>query len=448
MKINKAYVPFFTSSHRYAVLVGGAGSGKSVCVAQKLLLRLVSEEGHRILVCRKIKATLRASAWCLLADLIAMYKLQNEFTISKTTLTITHLPTGNQILFAGLDDPEKIKSITGITSVWCEEATELTERDFNQLELRVRGETKNYKQFIITFNPTDERHWLKKRFFDTSDEQVLTLKTTYRDNAFLDADYKKHLTERIKSNENLYKIYALGLWGRNNTGGEFYKSFRASRHVQKASYNPSLPLHLTFDFNVNPYLTCAIWQVQGKQCVQINEICLSSPYNTTRQVCKEFAKQYSQHSAGLFIYGDPAGLSTDTRSGKGHNDFTIITAELALYHPSLRVGRSSPSVAIRGSFINAIMDSNYAGIQLIVAEKCSNTINDYLYLKENSDGTKLKEKTRNPDTGVTYEKYGHCSDANDYFICTAFAAEYERYMRGERPLSVTLGKTTETGNWY
>src|SRR6185437_5605655 len=102
MKINEAYIPFFTSSYRYAVLMGGAGSGKSVSAAQKLLFRITTEAGHRILVCRKVKATLRASAYQLLVDLIAMHNLQGEFTISKTTLAITHVPTGNQILFAGL----------------------------------------------------------------------------------------------------------------------------------------------------------------------------------------------------------------------------------------------------------------------------------------------------------------------------------------------------------
>ena len=122
-------------------------------------------------------------------------------------MRFTHNPTGNEILCAGMDDPEKIKSIAGITSVWCEEATELDELDFNQLELRVRGETSNYKQFIITFNPISEQHWLKRRFFDAPDSDTYLLHTTYKDNAFLDADYIKHLTERVKANPNLHKVY-------------------------------------------------------------------------------------------------------------------------------------------------------------------------------------------------------------------------------------------------
>jgi phage terminase large subunit len=129
-----------------------------------------------------------------------------------------HNLTGNEIILYGMDDPEKIKSIAGITGVWCEEATELNEGDFNQLELRVRGETENYKQFILTFNPINEDHWLKKRFFDSHDSDVFTLRTTFLDNAFLDDDYKKHLKERVRLNENLYKIYVLGEWGSEGDG--------------------------------------------------------------------------------------------------------------------------------------------------------------------------------------------------------------------------------------
>ena len=121
-------------------------------------------------------------------------------------MRFTHNPTGNELILHGMDDQEKIKSIAGITSVWCEEATELDELDFNQLELRVRGETATYKQFIITFNPISETHWIKARFFDNPDSDTLLLNTTYKDYHFLDADYIKHLTERVRNNENLYKV--------------------------------------------------------------------------------------------------------------------------------------------------------------------------------------------------------------------------------------------------
>lgn len=218
MKVNEAFIPFLQSDKRYAVLLGGAGAGKSIAAVQKLILRITTERNHRILCVRKVANTLRNSIFQALKDHIAQYDLTSEFVINKSEMRFKHTLTGNEIILYGLDDPEKIKSIAGITGVWCEEATELNEEDFNQLELRVRGKTTNYKQFILTFNPISEDHWLKKRFFDAIDEDVYTLKTTFLDNAFLDDEYKKHLKERVRLNENLYKIYVLGEWGSEGDG--------------------------------------------------------------------------------------------------------------------------------------------------------------------------------------------------------------------------------------
>jgi phage terminase large subunit len=440
VEINEAYVPFFESQHRYAVLMGGAGSAKSVSAHQKTILRITTEENHRFLAIRKVKNTLRSSVYQLFYDLILKYDLEKEFHINKTEMRFLHLLTGNEIICVGLDDPEKIKSIAGITSVLVEEATELEEKDFNQLELRVRGETTNYKQFTICFNPIDEQHWLKKRFFDTEDDQVFKLKTTYRDNAFLDEDYVKHLTQRVISNENLYKVYVLGEWGRISIGGEFYKKFKFSKQVKSIVYNPDLALHISFDFNVNPYMTCTIWQMSNKILYQIGEICAKSPNNTTKGVCREFERRYYSHDSGLFIYGDPSGKQEDTRSEKGYNDFRIIEKELERFKPVFRVASKAPPVVMRGNFINTIFEANFEGIEIYIDEKCNNTINDYVYLKEASDGTKLKEKAKDPDTGVQYEKFGHCSDANDYLICEAFSAEFSIYQRGTRKLEYTIGR--------
>ena len=212
------------------------------------------------------------------------------------------------------------------------------------------------------------------------------------------------------------------------SGGEFYKGFDRTKHVGKCSYDSSLPLHITFDFNVQPYVTLCVWQIAGKQARQIDEICLASPRNNTYAVCREFKRKYQGHEAGLFVYGDPSGKHADTRNQKGYNDFTIISSELKDYKPSLRIASKAPAVVMRGNFINAILEQNFADIQISFHENCKNTIADYLYLKESSDGTKHKEKTQ--ENGVSFEKYGHCSDANDYFLCEAFKNEFSRYLRG------------------
>ena len=219
------------------------------------------------------------------------------------------------------------------------------------------------------------------------------------------------------------------------TGGEFYKDFDESNNVKKLRYDNSIPLHITFDFNVNPYMTLCIWQLIGGKAGQINEICLKSPRNTTAATCKEFINQYFNHEAGVFIYGDPAGKHEDTRSEKGFNDFKIIERELKQFHPQLRVASVAPSVVMRGRFINALFLGKVEGLSLEIGDNCTNTVADYNFVKEAQDGTKAKKKFKDTMTGVSFEKYGHTSDANDYFITFVFKAEFQRFIKGnEKPV--------------
>jgi len=209
---NEAYHSYYTDDSRYVLYYGGAGSGKSVFAAQKHMVRILNEPNHRILVVRKVARTLRHSVFALFRDLIAEWGLTKLFKVNKSDMEITCV-NGNQILFAGLDDVEKLKSITGITSIWIEEASEIAESDFNQLDLRLRGKSKNYKQITLTFNPISALSWLKAHFFDVSRPNVTKLKTTYKDNRFIDKEYKEMIEELANKDHVLYQIYALGEWG-------------------------------------------------------------------------------------------------------------------------------------------------------------------------------------------------------------------------------------------
>ena len=119
------------------------------------------------------------------------------------------LPNGSVFYFLGLDDPEKIKSIVDIGDVWCEESTELLEEDFDQLVLRARAVVPN-RQFFLSFNPISKANWCYKRWFIRQDKEALVLKTTYKDNKFLDKDYIASLERMIETNPVYYRIYALG----------------------------------------------------------------------------------------------------------------------------------------------------------------------------------------------------------------------------------------------
>jgi len=260
VQVNEVYLPLFENEDRYLVLYGSAGSGKSVFAADKIVARTVGQAGHRFLVIRKVANTIRSSAYQLIIDRISEFGLRSEFDVNKTEMRITHRPTGNEILMGGLDDVEKLKSITGITGVWIEEATEITSDDFDQIDLRLRGETLNYKQIILSFNPIDERHWLKQRFFDNTPEFCTVVKTTYRDNEFLDDEYKRTLELKAKVNPNYYRIYVLGEWGREDIDKPFIYNFERSKHVGKVTMEDK-ELRFSTDFNFNPFATivCQMW---------------------------------------------------------------------------------------------------------------------------------------------------------------------------------------------
>jgi len=213
MLINPCYYQLLWSVCRYLVLYGGAGSGKSVFVAQKLVYRIVNEPGHRILCVRKVARTIRESTFALICSVISQWGLTKLFKINKSDMTITYRPNGNQFIFAGLDDVEKLKSIFDITGIWIEEASEINFDDFSQLDLRLRGFTLNYKQIILSFNPIIESHWLKGHFFDNTVANCLTLRTTYLDNQFIDAEYRQVLESLRETNPNYFRVYGLGEWG-------------------------------------------------------------------------------------------------------------------------------------------------------------------------------------------------------------------------------------------
>lgn len=212
---NDRFYPLYSNKDRYLVLMGGGGSGKSVFTAQKIILRMLTEQKHRILVLRKVAKTMRESVFMELKNAIHRWGLGKLFKIPKGTSSELHIScvNGNEILFAGLDDVEKLKSISGVTSVWMEEASECTPEDFRQLDIRLRGKTQNYKQMMITFNPIDINHWLKREFFDKPKPNAKTLHSTYKNNKFLDDDAIKVLEAFKETDPYFYQVYCLGEWG-------------------------------------------------------------------------------------------------------------------------------------------------------------------------------------------------------------------------------------------
>ena len=202
------YRPYFKDySHRVNVFYGGAGSGKSKFVVQKMLYKLLNDK-RKCLVIRKVGATIRESIFAEFKTLIADLGIYNQCSINKSDMSI-ELPNGSIFIFKGLDDSEKVKSIQGIDDIIIEEATELTEGDFTQLNLRLRSKKTN-QQIHIMFNPVSKVNWVYKLFFEKEYKGALILKTTYKDNPFLPSDYIESIENMKNTNYALWDIYANG----------------------------------------------------------------------------------------------------------------------------------------------------------------------------------------------------------------------------------------------
>lgn len=215
---NECYLPYLEDfSTRIIVFYGGAGSGKSFFIAQRLVYKALKDT-RKILVLRKVNRTTKTSTFQLLLDTLVQFGIMDKCRINRTDFSIT-LPNGSQFLCMGLDDPEKIKSITGLTDAWLEEATEFTLDDFSQVNLRIRDPKAANQQIVLSFNPVSKANWCYLQFFaDNPDllefrRSVTVVHTNYQDNRFLPQEYVESLLQMKKTNPVYYKIYALGEFG-------------------------------------------------------------------------------------------------------------------------------------------------------------------------------------------------------------------------------------------
>lgn len=215
---NKVYLPMFRRKEEFLHYFGSAGSGKSRFIAQKEIALSFdpNRKNRKTLVIRKVATTLKDSVYAELKTVIYDWNLETQFDIYKSPLGIVNKLTGVQFVFIGLDDVEKVKSISGVDRIWIEEATELDSRkELDQLRLRLRGF--NQVQISLSYNPTDEHHWLNTEIHQIKPENHFILHTTYRDNEKLlakDKTYAASIESLAESNPNYYRVYGLGFWGK------------------------------------------------------------------------------------------------------------------------------------------------------------------------------------------------------------------------------------------
>jgi hypothetical protein len=432
------------ASERFAfILFGGAmGGGKTFWGLSGLLIMCEIFPKSRWCVIREDLEKIRTTT------IPSFKKLNASGRLRESPYEYTH-PNGSVILFKGenYDNDKELQWLKGleVNGFLFEEINECQQMTLDIAFGRAgRWECEPRPKPIIlaTCNPTN--NWVKKLVFDKWKEKALPQTWLYIPSRITDNPY---LTEEYKVNlENMpryqYEVFVNGNWDiQLKTGGEFYKCFELEKHVGRCKYDPALPIHMSWDENVHPYLPCGLFQIKEKAVSMFDEIAGADPNNTISAVCREFIRRYPHHASGLLIYGDATANKEDTKLEKGYNFYRLIMEAFDQYRPNLRVLNSNPSVRMRGNWINTVLEKELGGISILIDEKCTNTINDFILTKEHSDGNqKLKEMFTDPLTKIRYQKQGHFTDLTDYLLCSAFADDFVKYQRGGKMIVPTTGK--------
>lgn len=341
--VNDAYIPYLNDTTRTQIFFGGSSSGKSFFLAQRVVMDVL--KGHNYLIVRNVANTIKRSVYNQIVKTIIDFNLSEVFQMSKSEMVITCKRNNRQILFGGLDDPEKLKSITPIdgviTDIWIEEATETAREAYKQLTKRLRGATPDGigKRIIFSFNPILQTHWIYQEFFWNWDDSknlyksddLLILKTTYKDNKFL-TDEDIYALEH-ETDPYFYNVYTLGNWG--VLGKVIFKNWRTE---DLSDVIPSFDnIYNGIDFGAtdpNAFIRVHVNEGQ-KQIFVFNE------YKKSNTLIDELAEELNNRiSKDEFIVGDPQGAQ-------------------------------------------AILELNNRGITVIPAKKGPNSINDGIsWLKE------------------------------------------------------------------
>lgn len=471
-----AYYPAYVTNRRYVNIWGGRGSGKSHEIAGKLVVvRLLCYPDYNWLIIRKIYNTLRSSTFVEIEAYIKEWDLTPFFKITKSPLRIECLLNGNVANFAGMDDSEKLKSIHNIKGILWEEAMEIDNfEDFDRLDKSLRAPIKLPRyyelQHFLLFNPENKNHWIYKIFHDADPQieakymyyrtRAFYLRTTYRDNHFLSPEFGQLLEADKHSNPERYRIDANGEWGVLPSVGLFYKEFAYDKIVVRdlhKSYDRGKPLFLTFDFNVAPYISLSVHQVNtdgnALQIDQLREFCLTEngKVGKIEETLRAFLQEYQYHLGTIYITGDRSGHSKKTNA---ETDFATILEQLrpsqkqaahfgvnktmydifecAFNVENLTKSSANPRLYLRQLLFQEIHkgELKYRGQSTVIGsigmglpihqridDTCYQTIRDYQEVKESIVEAHTKSDRDKNRT--------HTSDANDYLYCTLFAVELE-----------------------
>lgn len=395
--IGKGYKEFWHFKGRYRVVKGSRASKKSKTTALWYIWNMMKYPDANTLVIRKTFRTLKDSCYKELKWAVKRLKVEHLWDFTLSPLEATYRPTGQKIYFRGLDDPLKVTSIAVDTGclcwMWIEEAYEIMkEEDFDMLDESIRGVTPPglFKQITITFNPWNERHWLKKRFFDNPGEDTLAITTNYLCNEWLDAADLKVFETMRKNNPRRYAVAGLGGWG--IVDGLIYENWREEAFSLDDIKNCESAFGLDFGYTNDPSaFFCGFVDLQNKKLYVWDEI-------------------YEKGMSNKKIYDavTEAGYNKERITGDSQEPKSI--DELKGYGLRIKGAVKGPDSIKNG--IQWIQD-----LEIIIHPRCVNfltEISNYTWDKDKF-GTKLN---------VPIDDFNHLMDAMRYAL--------EKYIRNKR----------------
>jgi hypothetical protein len=425
--------------HNVLVTGGGVRGGKTFnCICALVLLHKLYP-GSRSVIVRDYLSTLRLNTLPSCKKAVPS-NFVKQFNSSTFTWTFHN---GSEMFFMAEDykndkDFERFNGLE-VNFILLEQFEELQRAFFDKALERLgsyvlpNGLKQPPPLLMATVNPT--KNWVKQLVYDrwqngTLPSNWIYIPTLVHQNPHIPASYLESLQALKQSNPIKYERFVNGDWElEDKVGGEFYFNFDFSKSVgeYKILYKEDAPLHITLDFNSLPYMTLLVWQIFDKKCILLEEFCMRPPQNTVRQTIKAFISHYQKHQTTISVYGD---YSAKAKTPHDERLFDIVFSELskAGLHSNDFV-RPNPSVSTRGDFINEILGQKYMQIEIFMDENCKITIEDFMKTKKAPDGTKVKKREADPITKVSSEKYGHTSDASDYFICQAFKEDFDTFKK-------------------
>ena len=461
--------PLLNSDFNIEFLYGSRDSGKSRHIAQQLILKCLANKKFKCPLIRKVANTVKDSQWTMIKEVVEEWKLDHLFNFTRSPLEIRCI-SGGTFLARGMDEPKKIKSLTNPTDAWIEEGADLTADDWTIITTSLRS-TDYETQIYFSFNPDlpgdYETHWLFERYFSFTKElsfaAIITetlldnteveikyrcTHSTFYDNPFCKPSRKAYYEGLKSTSEYEYNVYALGLWGRRKTGGEFLEEFKVAVHAaKKLYYDPESPICISIDSNVLPYIAISCWQlIRGRwndilnaqvwQIRQIAELPAEDPDNTASKAARKVVRWLNslEYTGYVYLYGDRSTKARNNIDDNKRSFFEIIneTIRNAGFETADKMLSFAPPVRSMGDFINAILRQELSFAEIQISNDCRLSKKDYSDTKKDKDGAILKINKADYEGGPSYQHEGHFTDTMKDFIVAAFFKEYNAYLSRNR----------------